>query len=97
MMCCPIVGRMEVTMAETWTSANRRRACVRCGESGANLYTLFSAAKPDGIPTRVCHVCDRAGFYDHVQLVPREPLYEERADTDPQSEALRRRPDQEPR
>lgn len=84
-------------MSESWASANARRACVRCGESGAHLYTLISAARPEGVPTRVCSACLRTGIYDHVRLLPRGPLYEERTDTDPQSEALRRRPDQEPR
>lgn len=64
-------------MSETWANANRRRACVRCGESGATLYTLTSAAKPNGIPTRVCHSCHVAGYYDHVSLTPREPIFEE--------------------
>lgn len=64
-------------MSESWASANRRRACVRCGNSGANLYTLTSAAKPHGIPTRVCRACLYAGYYDHVSLAPREPIYEE--------------------
>lgn len=64
-------------MSESWASANRRRACIMCGESGANLYTLTSASKPAGIPTRVCHVCIRSGHYDHVSLVSRTPIFEE--------------------
>lgn len=64
-------------MSESWASANRRRACIRCGDSGALLYTLTSAAKPRGIPTRVCHACLRSGQYDLVSLTPREPIFEE--------------------
>lgn len=85
-------------MAETWDSANRRRACIDCGDSGALLYTCHSSRRPEGFPTRVCYSYLHSGRWNHVQLIRREPLPSEQPDqTDPGSIALAKRPDQEPR
>jgi hypothetical protein len=56
-------------MSESWASANARRACLNCGESGASLYVM-----PNGVKTRVCHRCSPLW---PVRLIPREPMYEE--------------------
>lgn len=64
-------------MSESWASANSRRACIDCGESGAILYTARSPERSEGYPTRVCLECLRAGRWDHFNLVPRGPIFEE--------------------
>jgi hypothetical protein len=38
-------------MKETWTQANKRRACFDCGESDADPYTYGERS------VRVCRLC----------------------------------------
>jgi hypothetical protein len=56
-------------MAETWDSANRRRACLDCGDSGAELWRAH-----DGRNLRICRACHYSGRWDHIRMSSREPL-----------------------
>lgn len=56
-------------MGESWASANKRRACLGCGKSGAGLFVM-----PNGVNTRVCYACSID--WGHP-LKMREPMYEE--------------------
>lgn len=60
---------MRPLRGESWASANKRRACLNCGESHAGLYVM-----PNGVNTRVCGRC--VGVWSQP-LKPREPMYEE--------------------
>ena len=59
-------------MSETWTSANKRRACLDCGDPGARLWR-----SEDGRNLRVCDSCMYSGRWDHIRLFTREPILEE--------------------
>jgi hypothetical protein len=58
---------MRAMKGETWASANRRRACMNCGESGANCYYN----KDNMVPTRVCILCISTWL---VPTIPRDPF-----------------------
>ena len=66
------VAARKVTMGESWASANRRRACLICGMSGAHLLLL-----PDGRNVRACTPCLRGDGEDWSRGTDREPMYEE--------------------
>ena len=56
---------------EPWASANRRRACLVCGASGATLLRC-----PDGRNVRACDRCIRSDMTREAWAgaEPREPL-----------------------
>lgn len=63
-------------MSESWASANRRMACLDCGESGAYPYVTTRGANI-GRFVRVCRKClHRWGEYG---LRSREPVHEEQS------------------
>ncbi len=62
-------------MPETWASANARRACLDCGESGAGMYVTTRGKNP-GRNVRVCHRC--IDHWVEFGLQTREPIYEEK-------------------
>lgn len=61
-------------MAESWTSANKRMACLDCGESEAQPYVTTRGENP-GRPVRVCHRCSHR--WVEFGLKERPPMYEE--------------------
>lgn len=62
---------MDDLTRETWASANRRRACLVCGTSGAALLSL-----PDGRNIRACDRCIRSDMAREAWAgaEPRDPL-----------------------
>lgn len=61
---------------ETWTSANKRMACLQCGESGAQPYQTTRGENP-GRYVRVCARC--APEWVEFGLRERPPMYDEPA------------------